>query len=119
MDEWDAYNEVRNTSSVWTDGAQLGLMGTILGLIGTNPWTSGTMKLVRAWMLWSPYALGTRTLLWFGDGCSGHCMPLEQENVAKHGTVIHALATTATITTTTTTTTTATTTTTKVTCLRL
>ena len=22
-----------------------------------------------AWMLWSAYALGTRTLLWFGHGC--------------------------------------------------
>ena len=24
-----------------------------------------------AWMLWSEYALGTRTDLWFGHGCSG------------------------------------------------
>ena len=27
-----------------------------------------------AWMLWSSYALGTRTELWFGHGCSGHRM---------------------------------------------
>ena len=27
--------------------------------------------LVWAWMLWSPSALGTRTELWFGHGCSG------------------------------------------------
>ena len=26
-------------------------------------------------MLWSSYALGARTLLWFGHGCSGHRMP--------------------------------------------
>ena len=32
-----------------------------------------------AWMLWSPYALGTRTRLWFGHGCSGHRMLLEHE----------------------------------------
>ena len=39
--------------------------------------TNGTM--VWAWMLWSPYALGTRTELWFGHGCSGHRMLLEHE----------------------------------------
>ena len=26
---------------------------------------------VWAWMLWSPYAVGTRTELWFWHGCSG------------------------------------------------
>ena len=30
--------------------------------------------MVWAWMLWSSYALGTRILLWFGHGCSGHHM---------------------------------------------
>ena len=35
--------------------------------------------IVWHWMLWSPYALGTRTELWFGHGCSGHCMLLEHE----------------------------------------
>ena len=34
---------------------------------------------VWAWMLWSPYALGTRTELWFGHGCSGEWMLLEHE----------------------------------------
>ena len=34
--------------------------------------TNGIMDL--AWMLWSPHALETRTLLWFGHGCSGHRM---------------------------------------------
>ena len=28
--------------------------------------------IVWAWMLWSPYVPGTRTLLLFGHGCSGH-----------------------------------------------
>ena len=32
-----------------------------------------------AWMLWSPYALGTRTELCFGHGCSGHRMLLEHQ----------------------------------------
>ena len=29
---------------------------------------------VWAWVLWSAYALGTRTSLWFGRGCSGDHM---------------------------------------------
>ena len=37
--------------------------------------TNGIM--VCAWMLWSPYALGTRTELWFGHGCFGERMLLE------------------------------------------
>ena len=32
-----------------------------------------------AWMLWSAYALGRRTELWFGHGCSGQRMLLEHE----------------------------------------
>ena len=28
--------------------------------------------MVWAWMRWSPYALETRTLLWFGHGCTGN-----------------------------------------------
>ena len=35
--------------------------------------------LVWAWMLWSPYAAGTRTEFWFGHGCSGHRVLLEHE----------------------------------------
>ena len=35
--------------------------------------------IVWAWMLWQPYALGTRTLSWFGQGCSGNPMLLEHE----------------------------------------
>ena len=36
--------------------------------------------MVWAWMLWLSYALGTRTLLWFGHGCSGYRMLLEHEH---------------------------------------
>ena len=32
-----------------------------------------------AWMLLSAHALGTRTKLWFGHGCSGRRMLLEHE----------------------------------------
>ena len=39
--------------------------------------TNGIM--LWAWMLWSPYALGTRTDICFGHGCSGHRMLLEHE----------------------------------------
>ena len=35
--------------------------------------------MVWTWMLWSPYALGTRTLLWFGHGCSGNRMLSKHE----------------------------------------
>ena len=47
-------------------------------LVTVSSWnTNGSM--IWAWMLWSPYALGTRTELWFGHGCSGHRMLLEHE----------------------------------------
>ena len=36
-------------------------------------------RYVRACMLRLSYALGTRTLLWFGHGCSGYLMLLEHE----------------------------------------
>ena len=39
--------------------------------------TNGIM--VRAWMLCSAYALGTRTELWFGPGWSAQRMLLEHE----------------------------------------
>ena len=46
-----------------------------------------------AWarMLRSSYALGTRTLFWFGHGCSGHRMLLEHER--NYGLGMDALAT--------------------------
>ena len=47
--------------------------------------------MVSAWMLWSPYALGTRTEVWFGHGCSGHRMLLEHER--KYGLGMDALVT--------------------------
>ena len=40
-----------------------------------------------AWMLWSSYALGARTLLWSGHGCSGHRMLSEHERYYGHGMV--------------------------------
>ena len=47
-------------------------------LVAVGSWnTNGIM--VWAWLLWSPYALGTRTELLFGHGCSGHCMLLDHE----------------------------------------
>ena len=51
--------------------------------------TNGIM--VWAWMLWSPYALGTRTELWFGHECSGHRMLLEHER--NYGLGMDALVT--------------------------
>ena len=49
--------------------------------------TNGVM--VWAWMLWSPYALGTRTETWLGHGCLGHPMLLEHEEM--HGFGMDAL----------------------------
>ena len=47
-------------------------------LVSICSWdTNGIM--VWAWVLWSAYALGTRTELWFGHGCSGQCMLLGHE----------------------------------------
>ena len=52
----------------------LGMDALVSGCSGN---TNGIM--VSAWMLWSSYALGTRTELWFGHGCSGHRMLWEHE----------------------------------------
>ena len=59
-------------------------------LVSVCSWnTNGIM--VWAWMLWSPYALGTRTELWFGHGCSGQRMLLEHER--NYGLGMDALVT--------------------------
>ena len=47
--------------------------------------------MVWAWMLWSPYALGTRAEIWFGHGCSGHRMLLEHQR--NYGLGMDALVT--------------------------
>ena len=47
--------------------------------------------MVWAWMLWSPYALGKRTELWFGHGCSGLRMLLENDR--NYGLGMDALVT--------------------------
>ena len=49
--------------------------------------TTGMM--VWAWTLWSLYAVGTLTELWFGHGCSGHRKLLEEER--KYGLGMDAL----------------------------
>ena len=49
------------------------------------------VTMVWAWMQRSPYALGTRTELWFGHGCSGHRMLLEHER--NYGLGMDALVT--------------------------
>ena len=36
-------------------------------------------SMLWAWMLWSPYVLGTRTELKFGHGCYGRRMLLEHD----------------------------------------
>ena len=51
--------------------------------------TNGSM--VWAWMLWSPYALLTRTELWFGHGCSGHRMLFQHDR--NYGLGVDALVT--------------------------
>ena len=45
-----------------------------------------------AWMLWLPYALGTRTELWFGHGCSGHRMLHIKNKRAFRWTKTHPMA---------------------------
>ena len=47
----------------------------------------GNTNVIRvwAWMLGLSYALGTRTLLWFGHGCSGYRMLLEHERYSSLG----------------------------------
>ena len=47
--------------------------------------------MVWTWMLWSSYALGTRMGLWFGHGCSGHCMLLEHKRNYGHGCSGHRM----------------------------
>ena len=50
-------------------------MDALLTICSWN--TNGYM--LWAWILWSPYALGARTDICFGHGCSGHRMLLEHE----------------------------------------
>ena len=48
-------------------------------LVTVCSWNTNIV-MVWAWVLWSPHALETRTLFWFGHGCcSGHCLLLERE----------------------------------------
>ena len=45
-------------------------------LVGVCSWNTNGI-IFWAWMLWWAYALGTRTELWFGHGCSRERMLLE------------------------------------------
>ena len=45
----------------------LGMDALLVGVCSWN--TNGIMA--WTWMLWLAYALGTRTELWFGHGCTG------------------------------------------------
>ena len=57
-------------------------------LVSVCSWnTTGIM--VWAWMFWSADALGTRSELWFGHGCSGQRMLLEHDR--KYGLGMDAL----------------------------
>ena len=60
-------------------------MDALLTVCSRN--TNGSM--VWAWMLWSPYALPTRTEVWFGHGCSCQRMLFQHER--KYGLGIDAL----------------------------
>ena len=65
--------------------------GLSMGALPTVCSWNTNVIMVWAWMLWQPYALGTRTLSWFGHGCSGNRMLLEHERY--HGLGMGALAT--------------------------
>ena len=54
-------------------------------LVRVCSWNTNVI-MVWAWMLWSAYALGTRTLLWFGHGCFGQRMLSEHERYYGLGT---------------------------------
>ena len=47
-------------------------------LVSVCSWNTNVI-MVLAWMLWSAYALGTRMLLWFENGCFGQHMLSEHE----------------------------------------
>ena len=60
------------------------------GLVTVCSWNSNGHRF-WAWMLWSSYAVGTRTESWFGHGCSGHRMLLER--IRNYGVGMDALVT--------------------------
>ena len=50
-----------------------------MGALVTVCFRNTNVLMVWAWVLWSAYALGTQTLLWFGHGCYSAGMLLEHE----------------------------------------
>ena len=65
--------------------------GLGMGALATVCSENTNVIMVWAWAHCQPYALGTRTLSWFGHGCSGNRMLLEHERY--HGLGMGALAT--------------------------
>ena len=65
---------------LWEHERDYGLgMDALVSVCSWN--TNEIMAWVWAWMLWSAYALGTRTRLWFGHGCSGQRMLLNTKEI--------------------------------------
>ena len=61
---------------LWEQERDYGLGMDALVIVGSG---NTNEIMVWAWILWSSHALGTRTRLWFGHGCSGHRMLWEHE----------------------------------------
>ena len=59
-------------------------------LVTVCSWTRNVI-MVWAWMHWSPCARGPRTLLWFGHGCTGHHVLVDQKR--HYGLGMDALVT--------------------------
>ena len=59
-------------------------------LVTVCSWTTNVL-MVWAWMHWSPCARGPQTSLWFGHGCTGHCVLVDQKR--HYGLDMDALVT--------------------------
>ena len=59
-------------------------------LITVCSWTRNVI-MVSAWMHWPPCARGPHTSLWFGHGCTGHCVLVDQKR--HYGLGMDALVT--------------------------
>ena len=58
-------------------------MGALVTVCSRNT----NVLMIWAWVLWSAYALGTRTLLWFGHGCYSDRMLLEHYGLGMDAAV--------------------------------
>ena len=68
-------------------GLGMGALVTVCSWNTNGIWNTN-VSMVWAWVHWLPYALGTRTELWFGDGCTGYRKLLEHEQ--NYGLVMDA-----------------------------